>query len=70
MFYQVTAESIVTSFLFGLLLSPFILHVAPVSGPDYHSKQILGNTKIDPYDSQERLSLWVNKSNHIEKTEK
>lgn len=49
MFYQVTAERIVTSFLFALLLRPFILHVAPVSGPNHSSKQIRENAAIDPY---------------------
>lgn len=52
MFYQVTAERILTSFLFGLLLSPFILHVAPVSRPDDQNKQILGSAAIDPYDPE------------------
>lgn len=50
MFCQVTAERIVTSFLFALLLCPFILHVAPVSGPDHSSKQTREGAAIDPYD--------------------
>lgn len=62
MFYQVTAERIVTSFLFGPLLSPFILHVAPVSNPDY-GKWLLGGAKIDPYEPGERLRLQFEKIN-------
>lgn len=57
MFDQVTAERIVTSFLFGLLLSPFILHVAPVSSPDDYIKQILERTAIDPYDPQGKVEF-------------
>lgn len=34
MFCQVTAERIFTSFLLGLQLSSFILHVDPVSSPN------------------------------------
>lgn len=48
MFYQVTAERILTSFLFGLELRPFILHVAPVNNPDNSNKQMIVNTAIDP----------------------
>lgn len=51
MFYQVTAERIVTSFLLQLLLRPFILHVAPVSGPDdSKQKTLLHSTVTYPYD--------------------
>lgn len=63
MFYQVTAERIVTSFLFGLLLDPFILHVAPVSNPDYYSKWVLGGTGIDPYEPKKKtikIIAWQN----------
>lgn len=67
MFYQVTAECIVTSFLFGLLLDPFILHVAPVSNPDYCGKWVLGGTGIDPYEPKKKkteiLSLKKLKEN-------
>lgn len=63
MFYQVTAERIVTSFFFGFLLSPFILHVAPVSNPDYNGKRLLGGTRIDPYEPGERLSVGWEKIN-------
>lgn len=50
MFYQVTAERILTSFLFGLLLIPSILHVAPVSSPGGYSLKILESSTTDPYD--------------------
>lgn len=59
MFYQVTAERIVTSFLFALLLRPFILHVAPVSGPNHSSKQIRENAAIDPYGLRVKVEFVV-----------
>lgn len=59
MFYQVTAERIVTSFLFPLLLRAFILHVAPVSGPNHSSKHIRENSAIDPYGLRVRLEFVV-----------
>lgn len=48
MFCQVTAERILASFPFGLLLVPLVLHVAPVSGPDGQHSQF-----PDPYDLRE-----------------
>lgn len=59
MFYQVTAERIVTSFLFALLLRPFILHVAPVSGPNHSSKQIRENAAIDPYGLRVKVEFVI-----------
>lgn len=69
MFYQVTAERIVTSFLFGLLLSPFILHVAPVSSPDHSSKQIRESAPIDPYDPRGKVEFVDPKKAAVKKSQ-
>lgn len=70
MFYQVTAERIVTSFLFALLLRPFILHVAPVSGPNHGSKQIRENAAIDPYGLRVKVEFVIPVEKEKEKKNK